>query len=493
MPFAPSTRNRLAPLSKNGDGHANGRFTLSSSAKHCNGHINGSAAVIPATKRKLTGVGKRIAELRQEEAEKQAIANTPAPDLLTDHRNMARVVSGLQHDTPERSAYLATIGLEDADVSKRRVAGLAECVLQVIEQIQSATEFPKSWDKMPWPSRDEGPPNKGINTRRLSDVVATRVEWLWKPVLAIGKISLLSGNPGVGKTWAMLDMIARLTMGRAFPGGYKREYCKRRNALIVSSEDADDDTLLPRLKLLGGDPSRVHSLKFVRLEQREQSLSLEKHINELDHWLAGNPLVDLVVFDPISAVLGRVDSHRDSDVRGVLGPLTKLAERRRVSILCINHLTKASEGQALFRSMGSIAFVAAVRLAWQLCEDNKQPGRSLLLPLKTNLSAKAEGFAFRFSDEKGIEWEQERVQVTADEALAGPVANSAPARAEAKEWLLDLLKDGPVSAEDALEKVKSDGMCKNTIKAAKKELKVESVKAKGKAGKWNWVLPQQPP
>ena len=212
------------------------------------------------------------------------------------------------------------------------------------------------------------------------------MQWQREGFTARGKLTLLSGPPEVGKTWTTLDHIARLTTGRDYPGT-PNPTKDRRDALFISSEDADDDTLRPRIDTLKGDPSRVHTLQFVfdGKKKVEQALALDRHIEDLDYWLLAHPMVELVVFDPISAVLGRVDSHRDADVRSLLGPLAKIAERRQVAIIAINHLNKSLEGQAIYRSMGSIAFVAAARIAWQVCADAENPGRSLLLPVKMNL------------------------------------------------------------------------------------------------------------
>ena len=262
-------------------------------------------------------------------------------------------------------------------------------------------------------------------------------------------------------------------------------------ALFISSEDADDDTLRPRIDTLKGDPSRVHTLQFVfdGKKKVEQALALDRHIEDLDYWLLAHPMVELVVFDPISAVLGRVDSHRDADVRSLLGPLAKIAERRQVAIIAINHLNKSLEGQAIYRSMGSIAFVAAARIAWQVCADAENPGRSLLLPVKMNLGPRPNGLAFRISSQ-GISWDEEPVIVTADEVLNGPSAGSD----EAKDFLRDLLKDGPVRSTTVFERAKALRLGKSTVKAAKCELKVEANRVGGKDGEWQWALPttQQP-
>jgi hypothetical protein len=169
--------------------------------------------------------------------------------------------------------------------------------------------------------------------------------------------------------------------------------------------------------------------------------------------------------------------------------LAQLAERRRVAIVGINHLNKG-EGQAMYRAMGSIGFLAAARAAWQVCADRRDPTRSLFLPVKMNLAPRPSGLAFRLSEE-GLSWEQGEVRTTADEALRSPDDSRTPARAEAKEWLKELLKDGPVMADDVWGRAKADGMCQKTVKLAKKELGIRTDKTGGPGEPWVWSLPKK--
>ncbi|MCX7422104.1 MAG: AAA family ATPase [Planctomycetia bacterium] len=320
--------------------------------------------------------------------------------------------------------------------------------------------------------------------------MARDVEWLWHQRVPLGKLTLISGDPNLGKTWTVLYMIARITTGRPFPDS-ANPFENRRNALWVSGEDEDEDTIRPRIDLLGGDPTRVHSLAFVFHDGKERTLSLGEHLNHIDNWLIRNPLVSVVAIDPFAAFLGKIDSHRNSDVRGLLTPLMKLASKHKVAIIGINHLSKGDGSSAMYRGMGSIAFVAAARSSWMVSRDPKGPAdRRLFTNVKNNLASEdVGGLAFRVGpDHNGIRWEDGIVRVTADETLQHPDKSRAPQRAEAKEWLLDLLKDGPVSAADVWTKSKADGMCEKTVKLAKKELGVRTKKSGGAGEPWLWSL-----
>jgi hypothetical protein len=337
----------------------------------------------------------------------------------------------------------------------------------------------------------------GLNCRRLSEVTPQQVRWAWPGRVPLAKLTLLCGDPCTGKTWVLLDLIARLTAGLPFPDGTGPP-CGPCDCLFATAEDGLADTIRPRIDLLGGDPSRVHVVEFVRetrMEsegktikkvEREAQLALDRHAGQLDGYLAAHPAIRLVGLDPLLAFMGKADTHRNSDVRAVLGPLAKVAEARGPAVVGVNHLTKG-EGTALYRGMGSIGFNAAARAVWQVCADRDDPDRSLLLPVKVNLGPRPTGLAFRLSP-AGLCWEDGPVTTTADEALNGPGPGKV---AEAKEFLRELLKDGPVAASVAYDKAKAAGVAKSALKAAKRALGAESEHLGGKDGSWQWSLPAE--
>ncbi len=418
-----------------------------------------------------------------------------------DLRTMAQVLALLQHATPLRDAFLEGVGIPPSALSVRVCDRLSHGILEDLDRTEASGIWDIPWEKLEI-DRQERRPRQGINTRRLSDVLAHEVEWQWPGVTALGKLTLFSGNPGVGKTWLALDIIARLTTGRPFPlqanpPNVDRKFPKgellvggsiRRNALFISAEDADEDTVKPRIELLGGDSTRIHTLDFIFENRNRRTLSLADHINYLDKWLFSEPMVELVVIDPLTAFLGKTDSHKNADVRAVLEPLSKVAEKRRVAIIGVNHLTKGTEGSAVHRSMGSIGFMAAARVAWQVTADPDEPDRSLMLPVKVNIGKTPRGLAFRLSETTGIEWEQESIDLTADEALNGPRESKLD---DAKDFLRNLLREGPMPAtavEDAAAKARIFG---STLKTAKRQLGIKSEKSPAPNGGWEWRLPER--
>jgi hypothetical protein len=262
----------------------------------------------------------------------------------------------------------------------------------------------------------------------------------------------------------------------------------RRDVLWISAEDDDADTVRPRIQSLGGDPSRVHSLQGVGRGKDGKSyfLDLSLDITALNKWLQAHPLTALVVLDPIMAFMGKTDCHKNSDVRSALTPLAKLAAKRGVAVVGINHLNKGIENNAAYRSMGSIAFAAASRSSWLVTKDPKDDKRRLFTKVGNRLAKRdVGGLAFHFIED-AIEWEDAPVNLSADQALGNGDSSSLN---EAEEWLTELLSNGPVSAEDVWGKAKADGLCERTINAAKRKMKIRSKKQSDK--KWYWQPPRK--
>jgi hypothetical protein len=348
-----------------------------------------------------------------------------------------------------------------------RIANLQELLAMI-------GPVPEEWLKPDPPKNDYAL----VITKILADVLPERPKEMWRKRLYFGKLNVIHGDPGMGKTWVILYVISCLTTGKPFCDGAPCEECE---VLFVTAEDGIADTIRPRLDKLQADPSRVHVLELVRMQGREVALDLDKHLIGLRSWLNQHPNVRVVVLDPLAAFLGKTDSHRNSEVRSLLGRLAKLAEDTGVGILAIDHLAKGA-GKALHRGIGSIAFTAAPRAVWQVLADPDEPDRRLFLPVKTNL-ARISGLAFKVTDD-GVVWEPKAVTMSADEASAE--AGETP-RGEARAWLKDALKKGPVAAHEIEERAKKDGICMRTLKAAKKELGIASER---RDGAWSWLPPK---
>lgn len=223
--------------------------------------------------------------------------------------------------------------------------------------------------------------------------------------------------------------------------------------------------------------------------------SFETDLPHLQKVLEDNPNTRLVVIDPIAAYCGNVDSHKNTDVRGLLAPLANLASKQRVAIVAVTHLSKTGGNKAVYRAMGSLAFAAAARSVWAIVKDTADPQRRLFLPAKLNLGRDPDGLAYRIVDGR-VEWESDAVKMHADDAFAAEAAEAAKPRrrdserCEAVEWLREQLTQGPIPASEIIERGKEAGFNKRTLQRAFENL--EGVRKKESfGGPWTWGLPNQ--
>jgi hypothetical protein len=330
---------------------------------------------------------------------------------------------------------------------------------------------------------------------RVSDVKPEPISWLWPGRMALGKVTLISGDPGLGKSLISIALAAHVTRGTPWP--VDRTHCPRGDVLMLSAEDDVADTIRPRLEAAGADVDRVHVLKVVREVERDGTLttrgmSLRRDLDVLDDLLAKKPDIRLVVIDPISAYLGDTDSHNNADVRGLFAPLAELASRHRIAVASISHLNKSS-GPAMYRTSGSLAFVAAARAVFAVVKDKADPARRLVLPIKNNLGPDSTGLAYAVAQADNgapvVAWEPEPVTISADEAMH-PAApdDERNATDEAMDWLRDLLAAGPMRASDVQKDARSAGISDKALRMARERLGIKPVKRGFSAG-WDWGLP----
>src|SRR6266700_2936350 len=248
-------------------------------------------------------------------------------------------------------------------------------------------------EEAPAPPADEEP--LGL---LLSQVETQPVHWLWHKHLPLGKITLLDGDPGMGKSLLALDLAARVSSGLPMTDGTPGQ---QGGVILIAPEDGAGDTLRPRLQAAGGDPSRVLLLTTVpgfdthkmALVDRPFSLS---HDLELLERAIERTNARLVVLDPLMALLGgSIDSCRDQQIREVFTPLAHLAERTGCAILLIRHLTKGTSHNALYRGVGSIGILAAARTSLLVAPDPSDETRRILATTKNNLSQPAPNLSYQ--------------------------------------------------------------------------------------------------
>jgi putative DNA primase/helicase len=339
-----------------------------------------------------------------------------------------------------------------------------------------------------------GKASEGFNLVCVGRVEPVAVNWLWSDRLARGKLTLLGGNPDLGKSMIAIDAAARLTTARHWPNG---PCAPLGSAIFICSEDDVADTIRPRAEAAGADLDLLHVFKSTLVRDgKRRTFSLQHDLAVLGEAVTSLGNAALVVIDAITSYVGMIDSHRTTDVRAVLEPVGDFAQEFGVSVLGITHPPKAHQANAIHAYSGSLAFVAAPRLAFFVTEE-PETERRLLLPVKNNLGLKAPGIGYYIGTQlvsKGIVapyilWDDAPVDLTANQALAANAAalKDGGALNKAKQFLRELLANGPVDAKDGEEAAKANGISDRTLDRARTDLGVKAEKD-GYQGAWRWHL-----
>ena len=295
---------------------------------------------------------------------------------------------------------------------------------------------------------------------RMSDVELTPVEWLWKPYLPFGKLSVLQGNPGEGKTYFAMHLAAACTNGKLLPNMERMEPF---NVNYQTAEDGLGDTVKPRLIEAGADLDRVLVIDDSDVQLTLSDERIEKAIIENN--------ARLVIIDPIQAYLGAdVDMNRANEVRPIFMRLGQVAQRTGCAILLIGHLNKAAGMQSLQRGLGSIDIAAAVRSVMFIGKLKHDPTMRILTHEKSSLAPPGASLAFSLGDEGGFRWVGE-YDITADEMLSGIEPQRETKTQQAKDLICALLAGGKqVLSEDIDKAALERGIPGRTVRDAKREL-----------------------
>ena len=329
--------------------------------------------------------------------------------------------------------------------------------------------------------RDE-PNLKLIN---MEQVEIEKIDWLLYPFIPFGKVTIVQGDPGEGKTTMVLQIIAKLTKGEAvLPSGSDEPALEEKtmdlepvNVIYQTAEDGLGDTIKPRLLSAGADCSRV-----MVIDDNDQALTMmDARLEEA----IIRTKARLVVLDPIQGFLGAaVDMHRANEIRPLMKRIAVLAEKYHCAIILIGHMNKNSNGKSSYRGLGSIDFQAAARSVLIVGRIKDEQEIRVVCHVKSSLAPEGKSIAFRLDKDTGFEWIGE-YDISADDLLSGD--NRGQKIHAAKEFLQEVLTSGSVAQTKVAEEAESRGIKKKTLWNAKKELEIESVKI---GNQWFWMLPE---
>jgi hypothetical protein len=340
---------------------------------------------------------------------------------------------------------------------------------------------------------------------RLSDLPTQKIRWLWPDRIPLGRITLLVSDPGLGKSLLALDIAARVSTGAPWPdeqhgAGSKEQGALRLNpqseiqnpqssdtqlsgsplpspasVLLLTAEDDFADTVRPRLEALGADLDRILGIAAVPGDKPQdvpRAFALNRDLARLRDLVEAMPDCRLIVIDPINAYLG----NSNSDVQSLLLALTTIARERNVAVLIVGQLRK-KDGAAIYRTLGSVSFIAAARASWAICPDPFEKRKRLLLPVKNNLAPNVTGLSYTIEDGPDgraptIHWSPEPVTQSVDFAIAAARAAGRPdeERRYAIKWLGERLAQKPRRASDLREEADVQGIAYTTLRRAFREM-----------------------
>lgn len=451
-------------------------------------HPSGSRYRWLDKKRAITGLPPKL--LRELQSSQHTNGNgkhaPPLPDILREGDRNERLTSlagTMRRRNASLDAILVALRQENA---QRCRPPLEDNELQTIAASVSRYE----------PARTMRPSGK-MQIAKLSSVEMEPVTWLWSGYLPLGKLVMLDGYPGQGKSAAMLDVAARGSRGRKMPDGSRGDVKETWETLILTYEDDAADTLRPRIEAAEGDPRRIRYVKGIAYEGEPDLLAptLPQDLNALGRALDARPDTRLVIIDPLVASLsGKIDSHRDQDTRRVTAQLARIASERNVCIVGIRHFRKQTDGNSITAGGGSIGFIGQARVGLVIDQNPDEDSQSVLAVSKSNVGAKPASLAFTKESATVAGASGEAITTlkltwcgttphTADGMLQSRAQNAEGDQHDKNEvdrWLRRLLRDedGHVDRAAVLKAARASGYPERTIANAAKRVGVRS-KSKG--------------
>lgn len=326
--------------------------------------------------------------------------------------------------------------------------------------------------------------NVELKPIHMEDVVSKEVEWLWYPYIPYGKITIIEGDPGEGKTTLVLKLAAALSRGLPLPCDDDKEY-EPIHIIYQTAEDGIEDTIKPRLEKAGADCSMIRVIDETDKELSMTDDRLEQAIIETK--------ARLIILDPIQAYIGAtVDMHRANEIRPVLKHLGTIAEKHNCAIILIGHMNKASGSKSTYRGLGSIDIQATARSVLLVARLRDKPNIRIMAHDKSSLAPAGDAIGFEMTEDNGMVCIGP-YDITIDELLSGNEGRGKKKLDIAENFIKEYFGSNKVipSNEIMMEAAKRS-IKRNTLLSAKKKLGITSDKEKAEDGTiyWTWVMPE---
>ena len=331
--------------------------------------------------------------------------------------------------------------------------------------------------------KQTGKSNIKLSLTPISEVESEEIEWFWHNKIPDNAFTIISGDPGVSKSFLTVFMAAHVTTGTAWPDCPDIPV-EKGSVVLFSEEDHPAKIIKPRLEAHGADVSKVF---IIDGDSTKEVFDLTKHLKWLENQFEMAPNFRMVVLDPVTAYLGDINENSNTDVRSVLSPLAALAAKHGVTIIGINHHNKRQDMSYLYRGLGSTAFVAQARSVWAVVIDKDDRETRIFCPVKANYCVNPTGLKYRIID-GALAFDPEPWTGHIDDMIESN--NDKQFKVDnAADWLKERLGDSEVPANDIYTDGEGTGYNRDLLNRAKSKINVESNK-NGFGGQWTWRLPQ---
>lgn len=342
-----------------------------------------------------------------------------------------------------------------------------------------------------------------ISFKNPLEVEINQPSWLWPGRIAKGKLCIIGGLPGVGKSQFTMWLTSLITNGGIWP--LDKTSCNPGTVLFLSDEDDFADTQIPRLMANGANLKKVFKIDGI-LDKKGHVfyIDLNQHLPQLEEFIKTFPDLQALIIDPITDFMGDINANSNTEVRNFLNKLAKLASKYNFALICLTHLNKGNSPDIQSKMLGAMAFTGVARSAYLICKDPSDESRRYFVPVKNNLGNDESGYVYKIGiktisdndfemEAPFVEWLDEKVTKTANDILAEAVRTDSKSNQElSNELLLDMMKLGPQPSNFIYETAENEGIPPWCIKKSANTLGIKKRAIGFGKGKYNeWYLDGQ--